>query len=73
MNHLFGAYNEYELTQQRLAERRQEAARWRAVGSTQTPNNFWRYLHQLRFLFSMESRVITWSPRPVQVDKALYS
>ncbi|MCE7981422.1 MAG: hypothetical protein DYG89_09540 [Caldilinea sp. CFX5] len=72
MNNLFGAYNEYELTQQRLAERRQEAARWRAVRSAQTPGNFWRFLHQLRFLFSMESRVITWSPRPAPVDKALY-
>lgn len=73
MNNLFSSYNEYELTQQRLTERRREAARWRLVRSLQKRGSFGQYLRQLYFLLSKETHLVTWSPQPTQVNKALYS
>lgn len=73
MNNLYPVYNEYELAQQRLAERHQEAARWRLVRSLQKRGSFGQYLRQLYFLLSKEPHLVTWSPQPTQVNKALYS
>lgn len=70
---LYMLNNEYELTAQRLTERRQEIMLWRAVRNAQSPSNVWQFLRRFRFPFSKEQFVTRWSPQAAQVDEALSS